>query len=166
MEAIFKRRSVRKYTEEIVSEDLIEQILRAGMAAPSAANEQPWQFIVVDDKDLLNEISNIHGHAQMLKEASHAIVICSDKAYQKLEGFWVQDCAAATQNMLLMAQHLGLGSVWLGVYPMEKTMAGLKQLLNLPEGVTPVTMIALGYPAETKEPEDRFNPLRIHRNKW
>jgi nitroreductase len=166
MEAIFKRRSIRKYSSEKVPEELIEKILRAGMAAPSAGNEQPWHFIVINDKNILHEIPKIHPYSQMLKEASHAIVVCGDLFLQRYQGFWVQDCAAATENMLLMAQDLGLGAVWLGVYPTEDRVKALKELLSLPEGITPFCIISLGYPGETKEPVDRFNPDRIHRNKW
>ncbi len=166
MQAIFNRRSIRKYTDKVVSEDLIEKILRAGMAAPSAGNEQPWHFIVIDDKDVLNEIPKFHPYSQMLKQASNAIVVCGDRSLQKYEGYWVQDCSAAMQNMLLTAQDLGLGAVWLGVYPVQERVSGLKKLLSLPEGVTPLSIMSLGYPAETKEPEDRFNPSRIHKNGW
>ncbi len=166
MEAIFKRRSIRKYSSEKVPEELIEKILRAGMAAPSAGNEQPWHFIIINDKDILHEIPKFHPYSQMLKEASHAIVVCSDQSLLKYQGYWVQDCAAATENMLLMAQDLGLGAVWLGVYPTEDRVKALKELLSLPEGITPFCIISLGYPGETKEPVDRFNPDRIHRNKW
>lgn len=166
MNVIFTRRSIRKYTDKTVPEDKIEQILRAGMAAPSAGNEQPWQFVVIDDRDTLVEITKIHHHAQMLKEASHAIVVCGDLSLEKIKGYWVQDCSAAMQNMLLMAQDLGLGAVWLGVYPIEERVKALKKLLNLPEDVIPMAIMSLGYPAEIKEPVDRYNPARIHRNRW
>jgi len=164
--AIFARRSIRKYENKIVPDDMIEQILRAGMAAPSAGNAQPWHFVVIDDRRILNEITKFHPYAQMLKEASHAIVVCGDASLEKYRGFWVQDCSAAMQNMLLMAQDIGLGAVWLGVYPLEERVKALKELLDLPEDVIPLSIMSLGYPAETKEPVDRFNPNRIHKNKW
>jgi len=166
MDSIFNRRSIRKYTEEEVSGELIEQILRAGMAAPSANNKQPWHFIVIDDRDVLNDITKVHPYSQMLKEASHAIVVCGDESLEKHEGYWVQDCSASMENMLLMAQDIGLGSVWLGVYPREERIKTLKELLGMPEGITPLSIMAIGYPAETKEPIDRFKPSRIHRNRW
>ena len=115
MQSIFNRRSIRKYTGEAVPEEMIEQILRAGMAAPSAHNKQPWHFIVIDNKDTLLEIPKFHPYSNMLKEASHAIVVCGDSTIEESEGYWVQDCSAATENMLLMAQELGLGACWLGV---------------------------------------------------
>ena len=111
MNAIFNRRSIRKYINKDISEDIINKIIKAGMAAPSAGNEQPWHFILINDKNILNEIPKFHPYSQMLKEVSCAIVVCGDLSLEKYEGFWVQDCSAATQNMLLMAQELGLGSV-------------------------------------------------------
>ena len=166
MNSIFHRRSIRKYTREVVSENLIEEILKAGMAAPSAGNEQPWHFIVIRDKSIMEDITKFHPYSQMLKEASHAIVVCGDLSLQKYEGYWIQDCSAAMQNMLLMADSLGLGAVWLGVYPMEERVDKLKELLNIPQNVIPLGIMSLGYPAETKEPSDRFNPQRIHRDRW
>jgi len=166
MNAIFTRRSIRKYENKAVPEDMIEQILRAGMAAPSAGNEQPWHFIVIDNRDILIEITKFHPYSQMLKEASHAIVVCADTSLLKFEGYWVQDCSAAMQNMLMMAQDMGLGAVWLGIYPQEERVKALKELLSLPEHVIPFSIMSLGYPAEKKEPQDRFNPARIHKNKW
>lgn len=164
MEAIFKRRSIRKYTDKRVPEEVIERLLRAGMAAPSARNEQPWYFVVIDDRQVLNEIPKIHPYSQMLKEASHAIIVCGDVSNAK--DYWVQDCSAAMENMLIMAVDLGLGAVWLGVYPGEERVKGLKELLALPENIMPLSIMSIGYPAETKGPADRFDPSRIHKNKW
>jgi nitroreductase len=166
MEAIFNRRSIRKYTEQEVSEEQIEKILRAGMAAPSAGNAQPWQFVIIDDMSVLKDITEFHPYSKMLLQVKHAIVICGDLSREKFEGYWVQDCSAATQNMLLMAEELGLGSVWLGVYPMEDRVTALKKLLNIPERVIPLAIIPIGYPAEVKEPNNRFDETRIHRNRW
>ncbi len=166
MDAIFKRRSIRKYTDQPVSEEQIEKVIRAGMAAPSAGNQQPWHFIVIDDRNILLDITRFHPYSQMLKEAGCAIVVCGDTSLERHKGYWVQDCSAATQNMLLAACELGLGSVWLGVYPREDRVEALQKLLGIPENVIPLCIVSLGYPAEQKEPVDRFNPSRIHRNKW
>lgn len=166
MQAIFERRSIRKYTDKPVPKDLIEQIVRAGMAAPSAGNEQPWHFIIIEDKTILDNITKVHPYSQMLKEVNHAIVVCGDLALQKYEGFWVQDCSAATQNMLIMARDLGLGSVWVGVYPLEDRVRAIKELLHLPESVIPLCILPLGYPGEEKGPVDRFNASRLHWNQW
>jgi len=166
MNSIFARRSIRKYTNQEVSEETVEKLIRAGMAAPSAGNEQPWHFIVIRDRDILCQISNFHPYAQMLKEAACAIVVCGDKTLEKFEGFWVQDCSAATQNILLEAQELGLGAVWLGVYPVKERTEALKKLLEIPDNVTPLSIVSVGYPAESKAPSDRFDPSRIHRDRW
>jgi nitroreductase len=166
MQTIFNRRSIRKYTNEVVPENLIEQILRAGMSAPSAGNEQPWHFIVISDRNVMDDIQKIHPYSHMLKEASHAIVVCGDLSLQKYDGYWVQDCSAAMQNMLLMSQELGLGAVWLGVYPQVERVNSLKELLDMPLNVVPLSIMSLGYPAETKAPTDRYNPSRIHRDRW
>ena len=166
MQSIFARRSIRKYTSQVVPEEVMENLLRAAMAAPSAGNEQPWHFIVIRDRDILDSIPKFHPFAQMLKETNQAIAVCGDLSLQKYDGFWVQDCSAATENILLMAQELGLGAVWLGIYPIEDRVKATKELLGLPENVIPLAIISLGYPAENKAPADRFNPSRVHINKW
>jgi nitroreductase len=166
MDSIFNRRSIRKYTDKIVSEELIEKILKAGMAAPSAGNAQPWHFVVISDRNIMVDITKFHPYSQMLKQASHAIVVCGDLSLEKYGGYWIQDCSAAMQNMLLMADTLGLGAVWLGIYPSEERVGSLKELLNIPQNVIPLGIMSLGYPAETKPPSDRFNPSRIHRDRW
>lgn len=166
MKEIFERRSIRKYTSSPVSNSDIENLLRAAMAAPSAGNQQPWEFILIKDKNMLTDITKVHPYSQMLKEAALAIVICADLDKEKHDGCWVQDCSAATENILIEAQHLGLGSVWIGVYPKEDLVKGLKELLNLPVRVVPLSIVSLGYPAENKEPSNRYDKLRIHINKW
>jgi len=163
---IFERRSIRKYSKLPISDSDIENLLRAAMAAPSAGNQQPWEFILIKDKNILADITKIHPYSQMLKEAQLAIVVCADLDKEKLSGYWVQDCSAATENILIESQHLGLGSVWLGVYPREDRVKGIKELLNLPVRVLPLSIVSLGYPAEKKEPSNRYDNLRIHINKW
>jgi len=166
MSIIFRRRSIRKYKNEIIPDEIIEKLLRAGFAAPSARNAQPWHFIVINDRNILDEIPKFHPYSKMLSEASHAIVVCGDLSSEKVRDFWVQDCSAATQNILLMATELGLGSVWLGLYPDEARVNALKKLLQIPDEVTPLSIIAIGYPDESKEPIDRFNVEKVHYNKW
>jgi len=165
-EAILTRRSIRKFTSQLVSHDLIEKILRAGMQAPSARNKQPWHFIVIQNREMLDKISVVHPYAYMLKEAPLGIVICGDSNIEITIEYIVQDCSAATQNMLLAAHNFGLGAVWLGIYPREPRIKALRKLLSIPENIIPVSMIAVGYPAEKKEPENRFNPERVHYEKW
>jgi len=163
---IFERRSIRKYSNLSISDSDIENLLRAAMAAPSAGNQQPWEFILIKDKNIMSDITKIHPYSQMLKEAQLAIVVCADLDKEKHGGYWVQDCSAATENILIEAQHLGLGSVWLGVYPREDRVEGIKEILNLPEKVIPLSIVSLGYPAEKKEPSYRYDKLRIHINEW
>ncbi len=166
MNSIFTRRSIRKYTNAVVSKDDITYLLKAAMAAPSAGNQQPWQFIVIQDRNILNEIPNFHPYSKMLLEAPLAIVVCGDVSVEKHKGMWVQDCSAATQNILLAAESKNLGAVWLGVYPSEERVNQVKKLLNLPEEIIPLSIIAVGHPAEQKEPADRYDEGRVHLDKW
>ena len=168
MNAIFKRRSVRKYTNQQVSEEQVEQILRAAMAAPSARNTQPWEFLVVRDKDTFAQIMQVHPYSSMLKEASVAIIVCGDedKDLVKGTGYWVQSCSASVENILVQVADMGLGAVWLGVYPREERINGLRGIFDLPSNIIPMAIISIGYPAEEVEPVDRFNKDRIHFEKW
>ena len=166
MNSIFKRRSIRKFTSQEVSDITLNTIIRAGMAAPSAGNEQPWHFVVIKDRETLNEFPKFHPYAQMLKEAPVAIVVCGDLNHLKYEGFWQQDCAAAIQNMLLEVTELGLGSVWVGLHPNVERVKKVQELLNIPVDVIPVAVLPIGYPGETKDSADRFDYKRIHNEKW
>ena len=165
-EAILSRRSIRKYLATPVSEHELHQLLDAAMNAPSSANGQPWHFVVVSDRKLLDQIPQFHAYSNMLKEAPVAVVVCGDLTLEKTKGVWVQDCSAATQNLLLAARALGLGSVWLGVYPLEERIAGVRKLIGLPDNIMPLSIVAVGHPGESKPPANRFNPERVHRNRW
>jgi nitroreductase len=166
IEAILTRRSIRRYTPQQVPEETVRQLLQAAMSAPSAGNEQPWQFVVITDRRLLDEIPRFHPFAAMLKEASVAIVVCGDLRLEKNKGYWVQDCSAATQNLLLAAHAKGLGAVWLGVYPREDRVVNVRKLLGLPESVVPLCLVPLGYPAERIPSTERYDPSRAHFNTW
>ncbi len=168
MKNILERRSIRKYTNEPVSDDDLTSLLKAAMAAPSAGNQQPWEFIVVLDRETLNAMITFHskGGFNMLGHAQLAIVICGDLERQLHKGYWVLDCAAATENILIAAQSLDLGAVWLGIYPRDGRVTKMKELLNIPENVMPLSMISVGHPADKKKPSDRYDPSRIHRNRW
>jgi len=167
---IFQRTSVRKYTSETVSPEQIETLLKAGMAAPSARNIQPWEFVVIQDRDSLNKISEFGSFAHMLKEAPLAIVVCADTdkemPAQAGKHYWVQDCSAATQNIMLQATEMGLGSVWIGTYPKEEMYKPLAQLLELPENIIAVTTISIGHPTEEATPKNKFDKSKIHFDKW
>ncbi|AOR25148.1 nitroreductase family protein [Clostridium taeniosporum] len=166
MDAILNRKSIRKYKDIKVSDEIVEELLKAGMAAPSAGNEQPWEFIVLRDKEIMRKITEVHQYSKMLLDADVAIVVCGDESKEKFRDFWIQDCSAATENILIAAEDKGLGAVWLGVYPMADRVAPIKKLLNLPASVNPLSIIPVGYPAEQKEPGDRFNKTRVHYDRW
>lgn len=166
---IFKRTSIRKYTDKPVTKEQIELLLRAGMAAPSAKNVQPWEFVVIQKKATMFDIMKIHPYSSMLNQAPLAIAVCGNTTKIALEGvedLWVQDCAAATQNILLEATELGLGSVWLGVYPKNEVVKELANILILPDFIVPFSLIAIGYSENEVTPKDKFNPDRIHWEKW
>jgi nitroreductase len=166
MDAILSRRSIRKYTEQPVSDDAIDELLKAAMSAPSAGNQQPWQFVVIRERGMLDEIPKYHPYSAMLKEASVAILVCGDLKSEKHKGYWVQDCSAATQNLLVAAQAKGLGAVWLGVYPREDRVAGIRKVLGLPEHIVPLSLIPVGHKGEEKPPANRYDPSRVHHDRW
>jgi nitroreductase len=166
LEAIRTRRSIRKYLNQPVPEELMQELLAAAMQAPSARNQQPWQFVVIDDRAILAEIPTFMPNAAMAGSAPLAILVCGDLDLEKSEGYWVVDCAAAVENMLLAAHALGLGAVWCGVYPREPRMEGLRRLIGLPQNVIAHSLVVLGYGAEQVAAENRYRPERVRRNHW
>lgn len=170
MREILGRRSVREYMDQDIPQEEITRLLRAAMRAPSAVNQQPWEFVVLRDRSLMKQIIRFHPYAKMLEQAPCAIVVCGDKQRQPAHvaayDFWVQDCSAATQNLLLEAVHLGIGAVWLGVYPIEERVKGVQELLGLPEHVVPLSVVSLGYPAQPPQPVDTYQPERVHWEQW
>lgn len=165
-EAIMSRRSIRKYTSQPVTEQDTKELLTAAMNAPSARNDQPWHFIVINDREVLDEITKFHPYAPMLKEAPLAILVCGDLSIDPTEGYNVVNCSAATQNILLAAHAKGLGAVWLGIYPRQERIAGIKKLFALPDNILPVSLVSIGWPAETKPKEIRYKQDRVRWNKW
>ncbi|MEG8947932.1 nitroreductase family protein [Rosettibacter firmus] len=166
LEAIFTRRSIRKFKNKEIPEELVIKLLQAAMYAPSARNTQPWHFIVINDRKKLNEIPKLHPYAEMCYEATLAIMICGDLDLEITEGYIALNCAAATQNLLLAAHDLGLGAVWLGVYPRKERMEKLSKFFGIPKNIIPVSLVAIGYPDEVKPKPERFKPDRIHYNHW
>ncbi|MEZ4528864.1 MAG: nitroreductase family protein [Desulfobacterales bacterium] len=164
--ALHTRRSIRKYTAQPVSDADIQKILEAAMMAPSAGNAQPWQFIVVRDRQKLAEVKNVNPFAQMAEEAPLGILVCGDLRLEKYEGFWVQDCAAAMQNLLLAAHGLGLGAVWTGIYPKEERTQGFRRLFGLPEKVIPLGFAVIGHPDQEIRSESRYRDERVHHDRW
>jgi nitroreductase len=166
LNSILTRRSIRKFNKTPVCEKDIEDILKAAMAAPSAGNSQCWEFIVINDRNKLNEIPKIHPHAQMVLESPIAILVCADINMEKYKDRWPLDCSAASQNILLAVHSKGLGAVWVGIYPEESRMKSITELFNLPDNIKPVSLIPIGYPDETKSPSNRFDINKIHFNKF
>jgi len=166
LEALLTRRAVREYTSEPVTEEELQTILRAAMHAPSACNQQPWHFIVVDDRETLNAIAARHPYAQMLLQAPMAISVCADVTLETCRGHWTSDCSAAMENLLLAAHALGLGSVWVAVHPAEQRVQAVRELLHLPNFVVPLCLAPLGHAAGPLPKVDRFNPARVHRGGW
>jgi nitroreductase len=164
--AILTRRSIRKYSEKEISGEQIDTMLRAAMYAPSARNQQPWHFVVLRDKATLKKIPAFHPNSKMIVGASAGILVCADTDFEQNTGYWIQDAAAATQNILLSAHGNDLGAVWLGIYPREERIEGIKHLLNLPPHIMPFSLISLGYPAEVPTQPDRYKPERIHFESW
>jgi nitroreductase len=164
--AIFTRRSVSRYSAKPVPDELLANLIRAAMSAPSAGHEQAWQFIVINDQALLHEIPKFHPHAQLLFEAPLAVLVCGDLSREVHQGFWMQDCAAATENLLLASHDQGLGAVWIAVYPREDRINGMRQLLHLPDFIVPFALVAAGFAAEIKSNPQTYDPSRIHYNRW
>jgi nitroreductase len=166
MEALLTRRSVRHFEQKPVPPELVQILLKAAMQAPSAANAQPWHFVVIADRLALEKVTEFHPAAESLHKAPMAILICGHDKLEKRPDRWMQDCSAATQNMLLAAHANDLGAVWLGIHPEEIRIDGMRKLCNLPIEVHPLSLIAIGYPARMLPPVDRFRPERIHYEKW
>lgn len=166
MDPVLTRRSIRTFVDTPVDTGSIELLLKAAMTAPSADDERPWHFIVITDNDLKRRLSDIHSFAYIISNAPAAILVCGDESLQKVEGFWVQDCAAATENILIEANTMGLGSAWLGIYPNPGRVERIRAIMNIPDDIIPFSLVILGYPGEHREPANRFDLSRVHHNSW
>jgi nitroreductase len=166
MDALMSRRSIRNYTAEPVTDEQIETLLRAAMAAPSAGNQQSWRFVVVTEATQRELLSQATPYSAMIARAPVAIVVCGDTRAEKHLGYWVQDCSAAIENLLLAAHAIGLGAVWIGVHPIAERAQNVRVACEIPEGVEPMSMIALGNPVENKPPSERYEPAHVHRERW
>ena len=164
---VLERRSVRKYTDDPVPDEHVTTLLKAAMAAPSAGNQQPWQFVVIRDRGILDAVARFHPYGKMMARVQVAILVCGDESRERSKGFWVEDCSAATENILIEAQEIGLGSVWLGVYPREERVRHMRDLIaGIPDHVVPFALLPVGYPAESKKPSHRWDEARIHYDRW
>lgn len=174
IETIMNRKSVRSYTSQKVSHDQVMTLLRAAMAAPSGRNMQPWRFVVVDNPDTLKILADSLPYAKMLKEASVAIVVCGEMNFvnhrnnDQLEPNknWTADCAAATENLLIAVESMGLGAVWTASWPYEERYSAVSRTLGIPDGVMPYCVVPIGYPAGENKPKDKWKPENVHFNKW
>ena len=163
LEIIYARRSIRRYSGEPVSERDVTSLLEAGMAAPSANNRQPWHFVVVTDRDQLQALAATHPYGKMLAGAALAIAVCGDPS---LSDWWVQDCSAATENVLVAAAGLGLGGVWLGCHGRPEREQAVRDTLGIPGRFNVLSLLSIGHPGESKEARTQYDPKRVHTNVW
>ena len=162
-EALFKRRSIRKFTDEPVSDEDIQTLLHAAMSGPSACNKKPWEFYVVTDGECLSELKKASRFTKI--DSKLAIIVCGNlsKALPlQFASFWIQDCSAATENLLLSVTDLGLGAVWCGIHPMKSSEKKVAEILSLPKNHIPLNIIYIGHPNETHEPRDQYDEKKVH----
>lgn len=166
---IITRTSIRNFTDQKVSDELKSALLHAALCAPSGANKQPWEFILVDDPEILRQLADALPYAKMTAKAPMAIVACGNSE-RFLDGddstLWVQDLSAASENILLAANAFGLGAVWTCLYPHEDRMAAASRILGLPEGIIPFNLTPIGYPEKTHSPIDKWHAERVHHNRF
>lgn len=165
-EGLETRRSVRRYRDTPVDDDTLRQLIRAAMWAPSAGNARPWHFITVRNRDTLNAVADINPYASMARKAPAGILVCGDRALEKFPGFWVQDCSAAVENLLLAAHEIGLGAVWTGIHPIPERVDACCTLFRLPDNVVPLAFIPLGFSDEKPRKVDRYEEAKIHSEEW
>ena len=166
MDPIMARRSIRKYRSDVLQGDVLERLVEAGMAAPCANGRRSWHFVVIDDRELLDAVPKFHPYSKMVLEAPAAILVCADPEVEPTEGYWAQNCSAATENILVEATGMGLGTVWLGIYPRTDRIEAMRKLLSVPEDIVPFSLIVVGRPAEKKEPHGGIDRQRLHWNGW
>ena len=163
LDMIKKRRSIRKYTGQAVTDEQIRQILEAAMAAPSGSNIQSWEFMVVRDPDLKKQLAQTHTWSSMAADAAVVFVVCGD---ERASHHWVEDTSAATENLLLAATALDLGAVWVGIHPNDDREVHLREVLDIPEGIRVLCLVPVGHPAESKPPRTQYQESKVHYEKW
>jgi nitroreductase len=165
---IHSRKSVRNFTGQEVKRDLLDKIVRAGMAAPSAVNMQPWSFVIVTNRQTLDRLNDGLPYAKMLGKAGAAIIVCAipEKAYEGSAELAVIDSSLAGENILLAVEALGLGAVWTAAYPYEDRMNVVRKVLGIPGNIIPLNVIPIGYPAGTEKPKNKYKPANVHWEKW
>lgn len=163
---IHRRKSVRKYLDKPVEREQLITLLKAGMAAPTAADRRPWEFVVVTDKALLDSLATVSPTSKMVGNAAAAIVVCGDTRRALNSNVWTQDCSAATQNILLAAEGIGLGAVWCGIYPEYFKYNHIRRIFDIPMEVIPMSLISIGWPTGEEKPKEKYDPSNIHWNEW
>jgi len=163
---IHRRKSVRKYLEKPVSREQLTLLMKAGMAAPTAADKRPWVFVAVTERAKLNALADELPHTKMLYTAPAAIAVCGDTRKALNSSVWSQDCCAASQNILLAAEAIGLGAVWTGIYPEYFKYNHVRRVLSIPMEVIPLNVIAIGWPTGEEKPKEKFDPANIHWESW
>lgn len=166
LSVISTRRSIRKYTEQTITDEQINTILNAGFCSPSAKNKRPWNFIVIKNKERLIELSRTNINGKMIQYANCCIIVCGDKILQGIKELLIADCSASTQNMLLASHGLGIGAVWCGIIQNSDWRKQIVTLFKLPESIIPISVISLGYPNEIKASENRFDLSKVHNEIW
>ena len=179
LDVIMSRTSIRSFTGDPVSKEQLETILKAGMAAPTAMNGQPWRFVVVTDKDKIAGVFGSGFRGEMFTNAGAVIVVCGQTTMMRKpfgqpdapetevqNMFWYEDCSAAAENILLAVKALGLGAVWTAGYPAEERIAPIAEALGIPSGIVPLCIIPVGVPAEDPAPKDKWKPENIHWEQW
>ncbi|MEI6891377.1 MAG: nitroreductase family protein [Pontiella sp.] len=165
IKAIMSRRSIRTWTNEPVAEAKRKIILEAAMNAPSAADARPWAFVTLDDPAVMKQFATLGG-TEMLVESTFMVLVCGDVSKEIYPGFWPQDCSCAAQNMQLAAHDLGVGCIWIAIHPLEEREKVCRDVLGIPDEITPFALLAMGMPHEMLAPEYRYNTEMLHSNKW
>lgn len=163
LDVIFARRSIRAYTDEPVAEKDIQALLEAGMAAPSGSNRKPWHFVAVTDKATLGKLADAHPFGKMIRHAGLGIAVCGDPGISE---WWVQDCTAATENILIAASALGLGGVWIGCHSRPEREDAVRSVLGIPDTIHVLSLLSIGHPGEQKEARTQYDRGRVHRQGW
>jgi nitroreductase len=169
LKTIFSRKSIRSYKDEPVSREKLEMLIKAGMAAPTAVDKRPWEFIVITDRKVLNQLADALPYAKMASSAAAAIIVGGDvrKQWGGMESdYWIMDCSAATENILLAAESMGLGAVWTAIYPEDARIRAVRQILGIPPHIVPLNLVPVGVPAGRERAKDKYDPKQIHWNKW
>jgi nitroreductase len=168
LELIRSRRSIRSYQEREIPDDILHRIIDAAMTAPSAGNQQPWHFVIVRDRVKMEAVTRVHPYCRMITKAPLAVLVCGDPVGKKLPEYWVQDCSAAVQNLLLAARAEGVGSVWTGIYPLQERIEGCRKIFSVPDHIIPFAIIPMGWPKEENgfKQVSRFRAELVHQDQF